>query len=273
MPVKTADDEAIEFIVDLIYDRARIRLHTGKESLIRARLGKRMRALDIKTLPDYCALLQTPAGDEELTHAVDALTTNFTHFLREEDHFKFLVQKALPELLGPGEKGIRVWSAACATGEEPYSAAFYLEEHFPSLTGFNWRILATDISTKALAKAEAGVYPLERVSNVPAEWQRRYLQRGHGRAEGLVRVKSQVRDRIDFKHENLLNETPRQGVFQVIFCRNVMIYFDRATQEQLVKYLCRYLAPKGWLLIGHSESLNGLPLPLRCVRPSYYQKI
>lgn len=272
MAVKNADEEAIEFIVELIYERARIRLHAGKESLIRARLGKRMRFLDLKSLPDYCAFLRTAAGEEELTHAVDALTTNFTHFLREEDHFKFLVQSGLPGLLTPGEKSIRVWSAACATGEEPYSAAFYLEEHFPSVSGYNWRILATDISTKALAKAEAGVYPQDRVSNVPLDWQRRYFQRGYGRAEGLVRVKPQIRDKVEFRHENLLKETPRQGLFQVIFCRNVMIYFDRTTQEQLVKYLCRYLAPQGWLLIGHSESLNGLPLPLRCVRPSYYQK-
>lgn len=271
--VKTADDEAIRFIVDLLYSRARIKLHSGKEPLIRARLGKRMRLLGMETLFEYCELLRSMEGEQELTHAVDALTTNFTQFLREEDHFHFLVEQALPTLLALGEKAIKVWSAACSTGEEPYSAAFFLEDKFPSTQGYNWSVLATDVSTKALAKAQAGVYPQERLAAVSTDWQRRFLQKGYGNAQGLVRIKEQLRSRIEFCHENLLEETPRQCAFQVVFCRNVMIYFDRKTQQQLVSYLCRYIVPGGWLLIGHSESLNGLPLPLKCVRPSYYQKI
>lgn len=275
--MRSARDEAEDFqyIIDLIYERSRIRLHDGKQALIKARLGKRMRARGIATLADYCDYLRTEADEEEMTHLVDALATNFTGFLREREHFEFLVKQALPQMLGAGggkARGFQLWSAACSTGEEPYSMALYLAEHYPVARGWDWRILATDISTKALATASGGVYSEGRLEAVPSEWVRRYFQRGQRDWAGYVRVKDQLRERVRWEQMNLLEGGRVGGPFEVIFCRNVMIYFDRRTQQELVKRLISHLVPGGYLLTGHSESLNGLGLDLQCLRPSVYRK-
>ncbi len=263
--------EACSYVVDLVYERSRVRLHDGKQALIRARLGKRVRLHGFTCLADYCDWLRESPDSEEITHVVDALTTNFTNFLREEDHFRFLVQEALPARLGSRRRFV-LWSSACSTGEEPYSLAFYLESAFPVAEGWDWRILATDISTRALAKARAGIYPADRLEPLSPGWRRAFFQQGHGRATGLYRVKSRIRERLEFRHVNLLELPDIAETFEAILCRNVMIYFDRPTQQQLVASLASHLAPGGFLLIGHSESLVGLPLPFRCLRPSYYQK-
>ncbi len=270
--VARREEEACEFIISLVYERSRIRLHDGKYALIKARLGKRTRLHGCACLADYCDLVRGSGSEEEIGHVVDALTTNFTSFLREEDHFRFIVDQALPKLLGRGRK-FRVWSAACASGEEPYSLAFFLDTKYPLADGWDWEILATDISTRALEKGRAGVYAEDRLTGIPTEWLRRYFQRGDGSSEGLYRVKRQVRDRIAFRQANLLGLADFPERFEVVLCRNVMIYFDRSTQQQLVTTLGRFLVPGGYLLIGHSESLNGLPVPFRCLRPSYYQKL
>ncbi|MFM1945610.1 MAG: hypothetical protein RI897_4592 [Verrucomicrobiota bacterium] len=272
MACKTSEAECFEYIIGLIYERSRIRLHDGKQSLIRARLGKRMRAHGFESFEAYCDFLRHGADEEEMTHVVDALTTNFTSFLREQDHFEFLVKEALPGLLGVGRKDFAVWSAACATGEEPYSLACYLAHFYPMAAGWDWRILATDISTKALGKAKAGIYGLDRIEQVSTEWRRKFFQRGVGQWEGQCRVRPQLQERVEFRQVNLLEPYNFNRSFEVIFCRNVMIYFDRPTQEQLVRQLCRQLVPGGYLLVGHSESLNGLDTGMRCVRPSIYVK-
>jgi chemotaxis protein methyltransferase CheR len=270
--VARREEEACDFIIALIYERSRIRLHEGKQALIRARLGKRLRLNGFTCLADYCDYLRRPGCEEEITHVVDALTTNFTNFLREQDHFQFLVDQALPALLGRSRKKFHLWSAACATGEEPYSLAFYLDEKYPLAEGWDWHILATDISTKALGKAEAAVYAEDRLTGIPDHWLRKHFQKGSGQSEGHYRIKSRLRERVTFRQVNLLGAYDLQERFEAILCRNVMIYFDRATQQQLVTNLNRFLITSGYLLIGHSESLNGLPVPFRCLRPSYYQK-
>jgi chemotaxis protein methyltransferase CheR len=264
--------EALQYISTLIYERCGICLHEGKHELIKARLGKRLRHYGLTCLSEYCELLQSKTDSSEIAQVVDALTTNFTHFLREEDHFKFLVTQALPLTCEAGHKRFRVWSAACATGEEPYSIGFYLNEYYPPVAGWDWQILATDISTKALDKAQHGIYAEERVDAIPAEWLRKYFQKGHNQWTGHYKVKSPIRQRIVFQQLNLLGSYNFTDTFTVIFCRNVMIYFDRPTQENLVRQLARHLTPKGFLLVGHAESLTGLSVPLRCWRPSIYQK-
>jgi chemotaxis protein methyltransferase CheR len=273
MSAPTSEAKAFDYIISLIYERCRIRLHEGKHHLIRSRLGKRMRQNGIESLEDYCHFLQTEAEEEEFTHVVDALTTNFTNFLREQDHFEFMVEQALPAVLREERRPFKVWSAAGATGEEPYSIAFYLAEKFSLEAGWDWRILATDISTRALAKAKAGLYPLERAKAVPGEWRKRYCQRGTGDYEGQLRIKPAIQARVEFRQMNLLGPISFMAPFELIFCRNVMIYFDRPTQEQLVNELARCLVPGGYLLIGHSESLNGLSVPFKCERPSIYRKL
>jgi chemotaxis protein methyltransferase CheR len=260
-----------DLIISLVHERSRIRLHDGKHALIRARLGKRMRALGFGTFQEYCQYLRDGSDEQERTRVVDALTTNFTSFLREQDHFDFLVQKALPTVLSSRPGPFRIWSAACATGEEPYTLAFYLAEWFPPTAGWDWQILATDISTRALETAVAGIYPESRLAGVPMEWQRRYFQIGRGDWAGQYRIKRTISQRVEFRCLNLLDYPPFTQSFEVIFCRNVMIYFDRSTQSQLVQRLTQHLLPGGFLFTGHSESLNGLTSNLRCLRPSIYQ--
>ncbi len=268
-----SEADACEYIIDLIYERCRIRLHNGKEALIKARLGKRMRHHGFADLAEYCEFLRTRADEDEFTWVVDALTTNFTNFLREEDHFKFMVETALPSIVARGQKSFNVWSAASSSGEEPYTIAMYLAEHFPLTQRWDWRITGSDISTKVLAKARLGVYAEERISKIPNDWLRKYFQRGTGEWEGQYRIQRSMAERVTFKQINLIESYNHAQPFEVIFCRNVMIYFDRSTQEQLVQQLCRFLVPGGYLLTGHSESLNGLNLPLRCLKPSIYQRL
>lgn len=270
---KKREREAFAYIIALIYDRCRIKLQDGKEQLIKARLGKRMRAQGHATIADYCDFLRTEADEDEFTLLVDALTTNFTNFLREEDHFHIMVQQGLPAVLGKGQRRFDVWSAASSSGEEPYSIAMYLAEHFPVAKHWDWRITASDISTKVLAAAQKAVYAEDRVNQIPAEWLRKYFQKGVGDWEGHYRVKPELTSRVEFRQINLTEEYGHSQTFDLIFCRNVMIYFDRPTQEQLVNRMCRYLVPNGYLLIGHSESLTGLNVPLRCIRPSVYQRV
>jgi chemotaxis protein methyltransferase CheR len=264
--------EAFQYIIDFIYERCRIRLHGGKETLIKARLGKRIRHHGFSGLTEYCDYLKTSGDEEEFTLVVNALTTNFTNFLREEEHFKFLVKTALPSVLAPGARKFQVWSAASSSGEEPYTIAFYLAESHPLAMGWDWHITASDISTKVLEKARLGIYSEEKVQSVPRDWQRKHFQRGVGQWQGHYRVKSSIAERVAFRQINLLEDYAHPRSFEVIFCRNVMIYFDRPTQEQLVNKLSHFLVPGGFLLIGHSESLNGLKVPLRCLHPSIYQR-
>ena len=273
MNAAAQEAEAYEYIIDLIYERCRIKLHDGKEHLIKARLGKRMRHHGLETLADYCDFLRTQADEDEFTLVVDALTTNFTNFLREEDHFQFMVQQALPLVLHKGQRRFQVWSAACSSGEEPYTMAMYLAEHFPPAQCWDWRITGSDISTKVLAAAQRGVYAEERVRAIPQEWLRKYFQKGVGQWAGHYRVKPSLCERVTFRQVNLIESYQHSQPFELVFCRNVMIYFDRPTQEQLVNRLCQFLVPQGHLLIGHSESLTGLKVPLRCVRPSIYQRV
>jgi chemotaxis protein methyltransferase CheR len=273
MKAITRETEAYRYVIDLIYERCRIKLHDGKEQLIKARLGKRLRHHGCATLVEYCNFLRARAGEDEFTLVVDSLTTNFTNFLREEDHFQFMVQQALPGVLAKCQRRFNVWSAASSSGEEPLTIAMYLAEHFPLTQHWDWRIAASDISTKMLAVARRGVYSEDRINKIPNAWLRKYFQAGVGQWAGHYRVKSDLAERITFRQVNLIERYEHKHPFEVIFCRNVMIYFDRPTQEQLVNRLCRFLVPHGFLFVGHSESLNGLNVPLRCVQPSIYQRV
>jgi chemotaxis protein methyltransferase CheR len=267
-------DSEFDFIRSLVYERSRINLGPDKRQLVSARLGKRLRATNTPTLSDYCQLLQQPGAEQELGHLIDAISTNHTFFFREEAHFTFLREKAVPEMLARARAErwtkFRVWSAACSSGEEPYSIAMTLAGALPQ---FPWQIEATDISRRVLAKAAAGIYSDEAVRRLPLDLIRTHFQRGFGPQEGNHRVKAALRERVIFHHLNLLEgEPPFTDAFQIIFCRNVMIYFDRPTQEELIGRLARRLVPGGYLFVGHSESLTHLRHTLRAVRPAIYQK-
>lgn len=266
-----------QFLRDFVYQHSRINLGPDKQELVSARLGKRLRATGLATITDYCDLLRTPAGTEELGNLIDAISTNHTYFFREEGHFVALKDIILPDLLKRREKekwpALRVWSAASSSGEEAYSIAMALEEYF-SAKPVTWprQIEATDISSRILAKAEAGIYAAETVSRMSPAMVKTYFQTGYGEQTGLYRIKPTIRSLVRFRRLNLLEgQPPFNEPFQIIFCRNVMIYFDRATQEELIKRLRSRLVPGGYLMVGHSESLTGINHGLKMIRPATYQ--
>ena len=258
----------LDQIADLAYKTCGIDLKHGKQELVQARLGKKIREGNFSSFREYYQHVEADRTGEELIALLDALTTNFTSFLRESVHFDFLRKTILPGLTGP----IRIWSAACSTGEEPYTIAFSLLEELGMAGAGRIHILASDISSRVLAAAERGAFEAERFSSVPEDWHRKYLLRGADRWQGWFRVKPAVRRMISFRRLNLMEALHPPQPFQVIFCRNVMIYFDKATQAQLVNRFAQCLEPGGYLMIGHSESLNGLKHPYDYVMPAVYRK-
>ena len=268
-------ENEFEYIRGLVYQHSRISLGADKRELVSARLGKRLRATGQPTIGSYCELLQAETDGNELAHLIDEISTNHTFFFRESAHFEFLTRTALPEMRARLAQerwpAFLVWSAACSSGEEPYSIAMTMEES-PAST-WPWRIECTDISHRILAKAAAGIYRQEAVEKLTPDRIRRFFERGHGPQEGNYRVKAALRSLLGFQQLNLLEgEPPCPGPFHVIFCRNVMIYFDRQTQTELVQKLTSRLVPGGYLFVGHSESLTGIKHNLQAVRPAIYRR-
>jgi chemotaxis protein methyltransferase CheR len=269
-------DSEFDFIRTLVYEHSRIHLGPDKRELVAARLGKRLRATQLASIGEYCDLLKSHHAEQELSHLIDAISTNHTFFFRETPHFDFVRQQIVPEMLQRhrAERWPRfhAWSAACSSGEEPYSLAITLTECLQN-TGWSWQIEATDISHRILDKAGAAIYREDVVNRLPPACIKTYFQKGIGPQAGNYRVKSTLRDGVQFRHLNLLEgDPPFRESFQLIFCRNVMIYFDRATQEELVNKLARRLVPGGYLLVGHSESLTGIRHALQLVRPAIYRR-
>lgn len=268
--------EAYRFIADMVYEHSRIRLGADKQALVTGRLAKRLRALKLDSFEDYCKFLQSAAGEEELGPLVDLISTNHTHFFREVQHMDFLRDQILPVLMPRVVKSretFRIWSAACSSGEEPYTLAIVLAEYARQHGSFAWQIEASDISSRILERAQNAIYGEERVKMPQPEWLPRYFQKGSGQHEGFFRVKDELRRAVKFHRLNLLQPgypvAPNQ---HVIFCRNVMIYFDTATQQELVTKLIGQLAPGGHLIVGHSESLLGVKHPLKTIKPGIYRK-
>lgn len=245
-------------------------LKKGKEELVAARLGKQIRQTSFRTFSEYYNHLIADTTGEALMNMINALTTNHTSFFREPAHFEFLTSVVLKEV--QGKPSFRLWSAASSSGEEPYSLLITLAEAMEPAAFERVELLATDISTRVLKLAARGVYSAERFTDLPKGSLSRYFLRGEGRSSGFYRVKPQIARKVQFKRLNLIEPLPSQAPFDVIFCRNVMIYFDRATQEDLVNRLTNCLTPAGYLFVGHAESLTGVKHPLEYVRPSIYRR-
>ncbi len=253
-----------------------IKMPESKKTLLEARLQKRLRELGMESHEEYCAYLFSPEGmEEELHKLVDVVTTNTTDFFREPKHFEILACKVLPELLGRGGAGrnVNIWSAGCSSGEEPYTLGMVLSEFARLNAGFTFSILATDISTQVLRHAVRAVYSEAKIHPIPPEVRKRYLLRSKDKAKRLVRIAPEVRQKVTFRRLNFMEDFRFEGQLDVIFCRNVVIYFDRATQEKLFSRFCRKLVPGGYLFIGHSESLAGMTLPLVQVAPTVYKRV
>lgn len=245
-------------------------LRKGKEELVAARLGKQVRGSSFRSFGEYYDhLLADPTG-EALMSMINALTTNHTSFFREQAHFEFLTGTVLAEV--SSKPAFRLWSAACSSGEEPYSILMTLAQAMQPSQFERVEILATDISTRVLRIAERAIYPEERLQGVPRAVQARCLLRGEGKSAGYYRVKPDLVRHVQFRRMNLIEPLPPMPAFDVIFCRNVMIYFDRPTQEGLVNRLAERLEPGGYLLVGHAESLTGVQHALEYVKPSIYRK-
>jgi chemotaxis protein methyltransferase CheR len=241
-------------------------LRPGKEELVSARLNRKIGSMGLKSFTEYLDFITSAGNDSHFSEMIDLLTTNFTSFFREQPHFNFFTA-ILPMLRRQGT--VRIWSAACSSGEEPYSIAIAAAEN-GGLT--NVEILATDISTRVLKKAKAGVFPAQAVQNVPQAVLRRYFLKGEGQTSGYFRVKPEIANRIQFARLNLAQPFSHKHLFSLIWCRNVMIYFNKATQEAVVNKLARCLESGGYLFIGHSEALGGVQQPLRYVEPAIYRR-
>lgn len=262
------DPSLFERFRAIAYEQAGIELRDGKESLVSARVAKRLRALGLETEKQYVEKLEAESDGEELVQFLDVISTNFTSFFREPEHFR-QVQASVAGWLAEGQKRFRFWSAASSSGEEPYTLAMTLADSFAEVN-VDWRILATDISTRVLALAQAGRYTQQQVQTVPQELARRYLRPlGNARVE----VDRELAAKIVFARLNLSQPPfPMQGPLDIVLCRNVMIYFDTPVRQRLVSEIERLLRPGGLLMVGHSETLNGLKTGLSVVRPSVYRK-
>jgi chemotaxis protein methyltransferase CheR len=274
----TADFERLS---RFIYSHCGIKMPPVKKTMLEARLQKRLRMLKIASFREYCdKIFNASDGADELIHMIDAVTTNKTDFFREPVHFTTLTETILPEFFAGRERGVprppyTVWSSACSTGEEPYTLAVVLSEFERLNPGFAFQIAATDISTRVLDKARAGIYDESQTAVIPTALKQRYFLRSKNRAAGLVRVVPQLRQLISFQRLNLMEEAYgfREGSIDALFCRNAIIYFDRATQGALLARLCRYLRKGGYLFLGHSETIHGFDLPVTRVTSTIYRKV
>lgn len=260
----------------LVYDKTGIYLKQEKKELLNARLGKRLRATGISSFKQYYEHVIRDGSGEELVHLIDSVSTNFTSFFRENSHFEMLTNNVLPSFVKEGRgraKDLVLWSSACSSGEEPYTLGMVMEDFAAHQPGLRYRIMATDISTRVLAHAKRGVYTDDRISKVPKPFLKKFFQKGVGKSAGYVKIKQDLRQKINFERFNLMGDFPWRDEIDVIFCRNVMIYFNRETQQGLVDRFYQALAPGGYLFIGHSESITSLKHKLIQVDATAYQKL
>lgn len=252
----TREDFAV--IARTLYDEAGIHLPPGKASLVYSRIAKRLRLLGLESFRDYCALVGGTAGGAERAAMIAALTTNVTRFFREGHHFAHLRDKLLPGLLQQARQGrrLRIWSAGCSSGQEPYSIALTILSLMPDARSFDIRILATDLNPHVIETGRKAIYPEEELADVPGELRRTWMEEADGR-RGLWRLDDAVRGLVSFRELNLMGQWPMRGPFDAIFCRNVVIYFDETTQMRVWGRMLPLLTPEGALYIGHSERVVG----------------
>ncbi|MBL8027787.1 MAG: protein-glutamate O-methyltransferase [Fibrobacteres bacterium] len=267
-------DSEFRNLSSLIHERCGINIQEHKKSLIKGRLAKRLKVLGLKKFKEYYEYILKPANSEELVQMIDAVSTNVTHFFREQAHFDFLRDYIIPDMIKRSKEGqagkLRVWCAASSSGEEPYSLAMTFLEHFNGIQGEDFMILGSDISTRVLKAAQDGVYTEDKLGGVSKSQRLKYFENG---SQGQSKVKDSVKKYLVFKRINLMdNEFPFRNPLDVIFCRNVMIYFDKSTQQTLVQKFHNHLKPGGYLFLGHSEGLTGVKHKFSYVQPSVYRK-
>lgn len=269
-------DRSFTKLSEYIYSNYGIKMPESKRNMLQARLQKRLRANDLDSFEEYCELLfSAEHGRQELIHMIDVVSTNKTDFFREPNHFEFLKSVALGDLTRQPRGPIKIWSAGCSSGEEPYTIAMVVNEFLGSGSRHDFSILGTDISTSILRKAVNAIYTEERVSGIPLELKKSYFLRSKDSGRQLVRVVPKMRDKVRFQRLNFMDpDYPSVPMdFDVVFCRNVLIYFDKQTQEKVINRLCKHLKPGGYFFLGHSESIMDMKVPLKQIKPTIYQKL
>ncbi len=267
-----------ELICSQVYDYCGINISPAKRQMVEGRLRSRVRALGLRSFSEYCQSVFSNSGFQgEFIHLVDAITTNKTEFFREPAHFSYLKNELLPALhLGkfPLRRPLRVWSSACSTGQEPYSLAMELAEFKRTYNDFDFRVQATDISTQVLGVAVRAIYNDDLASDIPVSYQKRYLLKSKDAANKLLRIGPEIRKCVQFARLNLNDaDYGQKGKMDIIFCRNVIIYFDAKTQEAILRKLALCLRMGGYLFLGHSETIHGMDLPVRAIAPTIYERI
>jgi len=264
---------------DFIYRESGIKMPLTKKTMLEARLQKRLRSMGLTSYDEYCSYLFSPEGiANELVHMIDVVTTNKTDFFREAQHFEYLIEHVLPSLVQSRGAGIRrpfmAWSAACSSGEEPYTLAMVLDQFSRRARGFTFQVLGTDISTRVLETARDGIYHEERIEQIPLELRSSYFMKSRDRSRKLVRVVPELRAHVKFRRLNFMEDDfGMREKMDVVFCRNVLIYFDRPTQEAVINRICGHLHSGGYLFTGHSETINGMKVPLTPVANTVSRRI
>ena len=279
--VELAQDREFEFtdtdfarIRTYVKENTGINLSEAKKNMVYSRLSRRLRQLDTRSFAEYWERVIAPDSDEKGSF-INAITTNLTAFFRENHHFEFLRDVLLPELVKQNQRTrrLRIWSAGCSTGEEPYSIAMTILENVPDASHWDIKILATDLDTNVLAHATAGVYDLERINGISDARKRRWFQRGQGKHSGSVRVAKTLRDIVNFRQLNLMGKWPMSGKFDFMFCRNVIIYFDKPTQKVLFDRYAELLADNAHIFLGHSETLYSITDRYELLGKTIYKKL
>jgi chemotaxis protein methyltransferase CheR len=269
--------EEFDKLSRFIYKESGIKMPPVKRVMLQSRLQKRLRELNMTTFKDYIDYVFSKDGlNGEIIHMLDVVSTNKTDFFREPVHFDFLSNTVLPEFVQQrtGSRTIKVWSAGCSSGEEPYTISIVMADFAEKNPGFDFSIIGTDISTQILQKAVDAVYKEERVTIIPLETKRKYFLRSKDRVNPTVKVNSDLRKRVRFGRLNFMdNYYDIPETFDIVFCRNVLIYFDRETQEKVINKLCDKLRPGGYFFLGHSESIMNMQVPLKQVKPTIFQRL
>jgi chemotaxis protein methyltransferase CheR len=276
MYIKELSDTDFNKLSGFIYSNYGIKMPYAKKSMLQARLQNRLRETNLDNFKEYCDLLFSGKNNEaEIVHMIDVVSTNKTDFFRESMHFDFMNTVALPELYEKNMSDkINIWSSACSSGEEVYTIAITMEEFLSDKRGCDYSILGTDISSRILQKAHEGIYHEDRIANISMDLKRKYFLRSKVRENPSVKVMKELRQKANYQRLNLMDDSYSvRKEFDIIFCRNVLIYFDRKTQESVINKLCTHLKPNGFFFLGHSESVTGIDVPLKQIRPTIFRKV
>ena len=262
-------------LAEFIQRYSGIKMPPAKKTMLEGRLRRRVRELGLGSLDAYCAFLFEDDGLEaEQVHLIDVVTTNKTDFFREPAHFDFMVEKALPKMLRENRRSIRAWSAACSTGAEPYTLAMLLDDFCSRNRGWDYSILATDLCTQVLGQAVRGVYPAAMIEPAPVGLRKRHVLAARDPRRGEVRIAPHLRAKVAFARLNLMDQAyPAPKGLDFLFCRNILIYFDKQNQAAVLGRLCSHLRPGGYLFLGHSETIVGVDLPVRAVASTIFERI